>query len=305
MANRHFGNIGDIWKHLPLAEMLAIEKPKRYWESHAGSAGYRLTHSPARDYGIYRFLAGAPDSIGLASSSFLCLLDGLRTKRGLLKTYPGSPRIAMEMLGNGCRFLFCDIDGRSLKSIKEAAQHLGIPDDNLECVMADGVATVLRAAASVAAAEASATLVLIDPCAGDDPFARTPTRPSPMDAFARAAGAGIKAILWYSFDSVGQRRACWEGITSSLEQHGVDSTAARLWYGELSLRELDAEDSGFNPGVRGCGILCGNLTSQATSAGSRLGHELARVYSNVHFPGGASGALDFRSASLDIAVMDS
>gem|GEM_PF-3449085 len=35
MANKHFGSIGDIWKHLPLAEILEIERPRNYWESHA------------------------------------------------------------------------------------------------------------------------------------------------------------------------------------------------------------------------------------------------------------------------------
>ncbi len=38
MANRHFGRIGDVWKHLPLAEILLLETPRRYWETHAGSA---------------------------------------------------------------------------------------------------------------------------------------------------------------------------------------------------------------------------------------------------------------------------
>jgi 23S rRNA (adenine2030-N6)-methyltransferase len=53
MANIHYGNIGDIWKHLPLAEILAIEAPSAYWESHAGSSHYALTHSPEREYGIF------------------------------------------------------------------------------------------------------------------------------------------------------------------------------------------------------------------------------------------------------------
>ncbi len=35
MANVHYGGIGDIWKHLPLAEILSIETPSTYWESHS------------------------------------------------------------------------------------------------------------------------------------------------------------------------------------------------------------------------------------------------------------------------------
>jgi hypothetical protein len=53
MANIHYGNIGDVWKHLPLAEILSMEAPNTYWESHAGSSQYPLTHSAERDYGVF------------------------------------------------------------------------------------------------------------------------------------------------------------------------------------------------------------------------------------------------------------
>lgn len=38
MANRHFAKLADVWKHLPLVEVLSIERPANYWESHAGHA---------------------------------------------------------------------------------------------------------------------------------------------------------------------------------------------------------------------------------------------------------------------------
>ena len=50
MANVHYARIGDVWKHLSLAEVLRIGCPRRYWESHAGSSSYPLTRSPERDY---------------------------------------------------------------------------------------------------------------------------------------------------------------------------------------------------------------------------------------------------------------
>jgi hypothetical protein len=36
MANIHYAKIGDVWKHLPLAEVLSIERPGRYWEATSG-----------------------------------------------------------------------------------------------------------------------------------------------------------------------------------------------------------------------------------------------------------------------------
>jgi 23S rRNA A2030 N6-methylase RlmJ len=304
VANRHFGNIGDIWKHLPLAEILAIEKPARYWESHAGSAQYALTHSAARDYGVFCLISHAADSLAVASSSFLCLLDGLRTGRGRLATYPGSPRIAMELLGKRTKYLFCDIDGRSLATIKLAARRLAINPKKIVCVKGDGVGAVLEAAERLRPLSLKRTLVLVDPCAGDAPFARREGRPSPMDLFSRLASLGAKSILWYSFDSRSEKRAAWRSIRASLAGHGVDARASGLWCGEIGLKEIDCDDLGTNPGVRGCGILCANLGRASISASSRLGYDLARLYADASFPGGMSGALAFRGIDLDVAVLD-
>ena len=59
MANVHYAQIGDVWKHLPLAEVLGIEVPRRYLESHAGSASYPLTPSAERSYGVLHFVSEA------------------------------------------------------------------------------------------------------------------------------------------------------------------------------------------------------------------------------------------------------
>ncbi|MFW5653911.1 MAG: hypothetical protein ACOC0P_07675 [Planctomycetota bacterium] len=57
MANHHFGNFGDLWKHLPLAEVLALGHPNRHWETHAGSALYAMTPARGRDHGILWYLS--------------------------------------------------------------------------------------------------------------------------------------------------------------------------------------------------------------------------------------------------------
>ena len=40
MANRQYAEISDLWKHLPLAEILSLEQPHLYCD-HAGSAQYK------------------------------------------------------------------------------------------------------------------------------------------------------------------------------------------------------------------------------------------------------------------------
>src|SRR5918995_4949340 len=121
MANIHYAKIGDVWKHLPLAEVLAIERPGRYWESHAGSSSYPLTRSPERDYGVFLFLERAGSSSALESSAYRRLLDP-RERGKTPPTYPDSPRIAMEMLGDGAEFVFCDLDGACLATIAQDAR---------------------------------------------------------------------------------------------------------------------------------------------------------------------------------------
>jgi hypothetical protein len=31
VANRHYAKIADVWKHLPLTELLAVERPLDIW----------------------------------------------------------------------------------------------------------------------------------------------------------------------------------------------------------------------------------------------------------------------------------
>src|SRR5436309_1658093 len=60
--NNHFAELGDVWKHLPLAEILRITPPRDYWETHAGSASYALTESPSS-------LQHGSRGLGIGSSS--------------------------------------------------------------------------------------------------------------------------------------------------------------------------------------------------------------------------------------------
>ena len=110
MANPFYGNIGDVWKHLALAAILTAARPRQYWESHAGSAAYPLTHAPHRDLGAFRFLAGAPAAPALRASAYFRVLAAHAADPA--PVYPGSPLLALEVLGGRARrLLFCDLDG--------------------------------------------------------------------------------------------------------------------------------------------------------------------------------------------------
>ncbi|MBV8397341.1 MAG: hypothetical protein JOZ17_01210, partial [Acetobacteraceae bacterium] len=92
MANKNFGNIGDVWKHLVLAEVLEREPPAWYAETHAGSGAYAVVRSGGREYGFLRFLEVAPRFPVLARSRYRAIAASyVESDRGL---YPGSALLA-------------------------------------------------------------------------------------------------------------------------------------------------------------------------------------------------------------------
>jgi 23S rRNA A2030 N6-methylase RlmJ len=293
MANVHYGNIGDIWKHLPLAEILAIERPRQYWESHAGSAQYPLTPSLGRDYGALHFLKHAADTPILCASAYWRVLGSLKYEDGHLRVYPGSPLIAMTLLATTTQYLFCDIDGASLRTIWESTQELGIPQARLECVQDDGVEALWQVASRLSRQEAFETFVHIDPYR---PFEANPAGLTPLDLFGDLSRRGARTMLWYGYDSPATRAVCWKKIRSALAAYQL--AAGTSWCGEINLAALHAPGLTINPGVRGCGILLSNLSEQALSACTRLGEALAEIYRTATFRDGQSGAIDFAVISL-------
>jgi 23S rRNA (adenine2030-N6)-methyltransferase len=286
MANVHYASIGDVWKHLPLAEILRIEHPSRYWETHSGSSSYPLTHSPERDYGALAFLEQAGRSPGLAGSAYWRLLA--RHGSGRAPTYPGSPLIAMELLGEvGGRFLFCDLDSESLSNIVDDSRVLGVPLGSVRLVEGDGVSNLADELSGLAEDKVAGTFLLVDPYRPLEPNSEGET---PLGLFVRAAKRGVGCMLWYGFDSQRYRSALLEAMGA-----GIEGSA---WFGEVSLRAEDLSEVGFDPGVLGCGIVVCNVGEEALAACGHLGEELALAYAGVRLPNGRDGSLGFEKWSF-------
>jgi 23S rRNA A2030 N6-methylase RlmJ len=287
MVNVHYARIGDVWKHLPLAEILAIERPGSYWESHAGSSSYPLTRSPERDYGVFLFLERAVRSLVLEGSAYRRLLS-LRDRGETPTTYPGSPLIAMGLLGGTRgRFVFCDLDRVSLANIAEDARALGITSDRVRLVQGDGVSTLEEDLARLTEEEASGTFLHVDPYR---PLEPGHGGESPLGLFARAAERGVGCMLWYGFDAGEARAVVLEALHERI--------AGGAWYGEVSLHAEDLSEVGFDPGVLGCGVVVCNVGQEALAACSRLGESLAQAYAGARLPNGRDGALEFEEGTF-------
>ncbi|MCK4872815.1 MAG: 23S rRNA (adenine(2030)-N(6))-methyltransferase RlmJ [Phycisphaerales bacterium] len=294
MANHHFGNIGDIWKHLPLCEILAIVQPARYWETHAGSACYDLSHTPGRDHGIYRFLRAAPGEEPLAASRYRALLSEMPKRAAEPAVYPGSPHLAMRCLQErGAMFIFCDIDGSSLDDIQRAADDLHVPRDCVRCVAADGIASIFEQLEKLNDEEAARTFIHIDPfllhAAGEQGM-------NSVELFCEATKRGAQVMLWYAFDSPTPRRTdVWDLFRSTSAAHDLSRSTHNLWAGEISMPGVTASQLP-DISLAGCGILCANLTDPALAACDALGRSFARIYHDIRFADGAVGQYDFTTA---------
>jgi 23S rRNA A2030 N6-methylase RlmJ len=254
MANPYFGALGDVWKHLALAEILRLNPPRHYWETHAGSASYALSESPARIHGAIRFLARAPSDSELARCSYLA---ALQANPG---TYPGSASLAMRELGFAADYLFCEIAPASAQSLRRAGSHLGI-----RVVEEDGVSAVHRETA-VAGLRPAEVLVHIDPF---EPLerARSDSMTS-VELAAHLVTSGYRLFFWYGYDSLDERAWAHEAIARLAPD-------APLWCGDVTIPSPFVYPE--RSGVWGCGIVLANMTAADARVCARLGRGLERI----------------------------
>jgi 23S rRNA (adenine2030-N6)-methyltransferase len=291
MANSHYGNIGDVWKHLPLAEILAIESPSRYWESHAGSSHYALTPSPEREYGIFYFAHAVNQSELLTHAVYPQLLKGYE-HNGRLRLFPGSPLVAMTILqSHRTAFLFCDIDQESLSTITEERARVGLPQDAVKVVCGDGIGALSHLFASLDSLEINTTFAHLDPYL---PFTANAEGITSVDLFCEMSKRGGKTMLWYGFDPKDEQEHFHQQLQQAFQVHTFHPTIDQLWCGEITLNALHTPDSRFHPGVMGCGILLSNMSSASQTACKHLGKALEVLYAQAVLPDQQSGALTFR-----------
>ncbi len=269
--NHHFGEMGDVWKHLPLAEMLRVNPPLHYWETHAGSARYPLTASPTRRHGVLRFLELAPGDPELQGCAYL---GALRLMPGY---YPGSPALATQVLGRDGSYIFCDIDPESAAGLRTAAGGL-----EARVIEADGVSAIAREA-ELERVDPAEVLVLVDPF---DPHQRwTPGGQTPLELAGWLAGEGYRVVFWYCYDSVEQRG--W-----ARAELGRLAPGAGLWCGDAMMPASFAWAG--KPGPWGCGIVLANATSAEVSACERLGRALQRISEDDVVGGNEPDRLQFQ-----------
>lgn len=235
MANHHFANVGDVVKHLILAEVLASERPSGYAETHAGSLDYPLAGRDPGPGGVWDFMGAAqPELCGSAYAQVLSRVVGTPDDPG---RYPGSMGIALRVLGPGARFVGCDLDPASCGSLRRGLRDAGAADAHV--LQRDGLAML-------AGGGRRDDLVLIDPFSVTSPSPEAGI--TPYRAFAEVAAAGGPCLLWYPVPDAGERLTWLE----ELIRH-APSPVRRM--------ELRWADDGI--GMAGCGMLAGGVSAES------------------------------------------
>ena len=252
--NHHFGELGDIWKHLPLAEILRINPPRHYWETHAGSASYPLTESLARRHGVFHFLAHAPADPVLQQSAYL------QTLQELPGIYPGSPLLAMRALGRQASYIFCDTDPQSVGSLRD-----GVAQMRAQVIEADGVSAVGQMARQ-SNSKPDQIFVLIDPFLPNKRV--TPESQTPLELAADLAAAGYRLMFWYAYFEREQRG--WARSAIAHLAPGIE-----LWCGDAIMPITFCYPD--RSGLFGCGIVLANASLGEIDSCLRLGQALERI----------------------------
>jgi 23S rRNA A2030 N6-methylase RlmJ len=237
-----------VWKHLWLTGVVDDLRPGQYIETHAGSALYRLVDDAERALGVRTFLAASDEGDLLGSSPYRRQLAGFVASGE--PSYPGSPLLAMTLLGRACQYVFYDTDRASVDDLLATRDRLGL-QDRVQVVHGDGLAETLALLETRAIGQAS--LIHVDPF---DFHAPGPGGLSARDLVGRLAAAAIPTIVWYPLATPADSLEVFHDVTTAAPE-------ARTWCAELHVGGPRANLAGIGAG---CGIL---LAGVAPPPGTR------------------------------------
>lgn len=217
----HAGNVGDVWKHCVLVEVLRLVSATTprvcYVETHAGEGGYPL--GPTGEWregigGLWSALDVMDRDDAVARYLALCRRLGAGAERP--ERYPGSPAFARAVLGPDAQLSLWERDDTAGDRL--AAHVAG--DPHVRLARGDGL-DALAGAVHAAASRADAVVVLIDP-----PYTQKADWTVVPDALVRAVDASSRAcvMLWYPVKSLTRPNA----MLARLQAAGVSGAIAEL-----------------------------------------------------------------------------
>jgi len=270
MPYGHSGEIGDVWKHLPLCDVLKIELPKRYFETNSAFAEYRLEKNSNTEYGIFHLRANAPMII--QNSAYLRILS----RHDFTKNngYFGSPALAMTILQKeDTRFCFHDIEKEPLDDIRRFARKLNLPGRVFTC-QGDSISAYLHTDYGLNRDD----FIFIDPY---QPFDCNKARETFFDLFELALKKHARTLLWYGYDNLKARKH----IQKKLHVLSAMLPSTSIHTFDVWQKAMDEKFCPVNPGVPGCGLAVVNLKVESIQSIETYLKAVTEAYREVKFEG--------------------
>jgi 23S rRNA (adenine2030-N6)-methyltransferase len=217
----HAGNIGDVWKHCVLVEVLERARAAGgavvYVETHAGEGEYLLQSTGEWTEGIGRLWDDDTAAAGADPvARYVALCRRLAPGADRPTSYPGSPAFARAVLGAGATLALWERDAAAYGRL---AAHVGA-DPRTHLHRADGLAALADAVRDAEAA-ADVVVLLVDPS-----YAQKSDWHDVPDALIAAVRGSARAcvLLWYPVKSLTRPNA----MIARLRSAGVDGALAEL-----------------------------------------------------------------------------
>ena len=125
----HAGNFADVLKHFVLGEalsrMLRKETPLFFLDTHAGRGYYPLDDIAAQRGGEFRtgiLPVLAKSNPPAVLKPYCAQIRRLGETGGKLTAYPGSPRIALDLLRPEDRAAFCELEPLEAQALRDAVR---------------------------------------------------------------------------------------------------------------------------------------------------------------------------------------
>jgi len=268
MGYRHFGSIGDMWKHLPLCDVAKIEDIEIYVETNAAYFDYSLTHSPEQLYGIGHFIERSNTIKHIQQTEYYKLIEPIY-RQG---KYLGSCGQMMNLLKRQVKkYVFFDIDVQAIDSINNAVHSNGFADI-VETRNSDSATGLINLISELN----SNAFIHIDPYEINTPNENGDTY---IDGFVKASKKLIKCFLWYGFTTLKEKRELNSVIIDNVKElDGINITC-----NELILKEIEEDNIKLNPGILGCGILTSNLSIKSRKLIAAYSDMMIDIYRNSKY----------------------
>jgi 23S rRNA (adenine2030-N6)-methyltransferase len=238
----HAGSFTDVVKHAVVAIILdrlrSKETPFGVLDTHAGIGRYDLSSQQATRTGEYlggitRIMA-ARDRLPQELAPYLNAVRDLNPDPSRLRWYPGSPRLARQLMRSQDRLLLAELHPEDMETLRQEFAR----DRNTSVQHIDGY----HAIKAHLPLKERRGMVLVDP-----PFEVTDELERMTNALVTGHGrwpTGIYA-LWYP---IKERPAVWR-FHEALERSGI----RRILVAELTIHEEDTHQR-----LNGCGMIVVN-----------------------------------------------